>query len=72
MKRLSYMMKSIPMNFGIKGVLMSTIKHYLFSKRWLKEYQNCSVHKKEFAKDVLLERISRNHSQEATIDLKRF
>jgi hypothetical protein len=63
MKNLLYMMKSIPMNFGIEGTLISTIKHCLFSKRWLKEYQNYSLHMKEFAKDVLLERISRSHSQ---------
>ena len=67
-----YMMKSIPMNFGTEGKLILTIKHYLFSKIWLKEYQNCSLHMKEFAKDVLLGRISRNHSQAATIDLRRF
>ena len=67
-----YMMKSIPMNFGIEGMLISTIKHYPSSKRWLKEYQNYSLHMKEFAKVVLLERISRNHFQAATIDLRRF
>jgi hypothetical protein len=72
MKKPSYMMKSIPMNFGTEGTLILTIKHCLFSKRWLKEYQNYSLHMKEFAKDVLLERISRNHFQAATIDLRRF
>jgi hypothetical protein len=49
------MKKSIPMNFGTKGKLILTINHYLFSRRWLKEYQNYSLHMKEFAKDVLLE-----------------
>ena len=71
MKKLSYMMKSTLMSFGIEGTLTSTIKNYLFSKRWLKEYQNYSLHMKEF-RDVLLERISRNHSQATTIDLRRF
>jgi hypothetical protein len=65
-------MKSIPLNFDIEGMLILTIKHYLFSKIWLKEYHNYSLHMKEFAKDVLLERISRNHSQATTIDLRRF
>jgi hypothetical protein len=66
------MMKSIPMRFGTEGTLTLTIKHYLFSKEWLKEYQSCSLHMKESAKDVLLGRISRNHSQETIIDLRRF
>jgi hypothetical protein len=65
-------MKSIQINFSIEGTLILIIKHYLFSKRWLKEYQNHSLHMKEFAKDVPLERISRNHFQAATIDLRRF
>jgi hypothetical protein len=38
MKKLSYMTKSIPMNFGTEGTLILIIKHYLFSKGWLKEY----------------------------------
>jgi hypothetical protein len=67
-----YMMKSIPMNFGIEGMLISTIKHYPSSKIWLKEYHNYSVHMKEFAKDVLLVRMSRNHSQATIIDLRKF
>ena len=33
MKKLSYMMKSTLMRFGIEGTLTSTIKHYLFSER---------------------------------------
>jgi hypothetical protein len=66
------MTKSTPMNFGIEGMLILTIKNYLFSKRWLKEYHNYSLHMKEFAKDVLLKRISRNHSQATKIDLRRF
>ena len=72
MKKLLYMTRSTLMNFDIEGTLTLTIKHYLFSKEWLKEYQNCSLHMKEFAKDVLLERISRNHFQATTIDLRRF
>ena len=31
-------------------------------KKWLKEYQNYSLHMKEFAKDVHLVRMLRNHS----------
>ena len=65
-------MKSIPMKFGIEGMLISTIKHYLSSKRWLWEYQNYNIHMKEFAKDVLLVRMSRNHSQVAIIDITKF
>jgi hypothetical protein len=61
-----------PTSFGIEGTLTLTIKHYPFSKGWLKEYQSCSLHIKKSAKDVLLERISRNHSQAATTDLRRF
>jgi hypothetical protein len=72
MKKLSYMMKSIPMKFDIEGMLILIIKHYLFSKEWLRENHNCSLHMKEIAKDVLLGRISRNHSQVATTDLRRF
>jgi hypothetical protein len=60
------------MNFGTEGMLILIINHYLFSKGWLKEYQNCNLHMEEFAKDVLLGRISRNHSQETTTDLRRF
>jgi transposase InsO family protein len=33
MMKLLYMMKSIPMNFGIEGMLISTIKHYPSSKK---------------------------------------
>jgi hypothetical protein len=64
-------MKSIPVKFGIEGMLISTIKHYPSSKIWLKEYQNYSLHMKEFAKDVLLVRMLRNHSQEEIIDLRK-
>jgi hypothetical protein len=28
------------MSFGIEGTLISIIKHYLSSEKWLKEYQN--------------------------------
>jgi hypothetical protein len=66
-----YMMKSIPVKFGIEGMLISTIKHYPSAKIWLKEYQNYSLHMKEFAKDVLLVRMLRNHSQEEIIDLRK-
>jgi hypothetical protein len=34
------MMKSTLMSFGIEGTLISIIKHYLSSERWLKGYQN--------------------------------
>jgi hypothetical protein len=64
-------MKSIPMNFGIEGMLISTIKYYISLKIWLKEYQNYNLHMKEFAKDVLLVRILRNHSQATIIDLRK-
>jgi hypothetical protein len=72
MKKLLYMTKSTLMNFGIEGTLILIIKHYPFSKEWLKEYQSCSLHMKDSAKDVLLGRISRNHSQAAITDLRRF
>jgi hypothetical protein len=72
MKKLLYTTKSTPMSFGTEGMLTLTIKHYPFSKGWLKEYQSCSLHMKESAKDVLLGRISRNHSQATTTDLRRF
>jgi hypothetical protein len=72
MKKLSYIMKSTLMRFGIEGMLTSTIKHYLFSERWLKEYNNRNLHMKESARDVPLGRISRNHSQATTTDLRRF
>jgi hypothetical protein len=71
MMNLLYMMKEIQMNFGIEGMLISTIKHYLSSKRWLWEYHNYNLHMKEFAKDVLLVRMLRNHSQAAIIDLMK-
>jgi hypothetical protein len=64
-------MNSIPMNFGIEDMLISTINHYPSSKIWLKEYQNYSLHMKEFAKDVHLVRMLRNHSQAAIIDLRK-
>jgi hypothetical protein len=32
--------ESTLMNFGIEGTLISIIKHYLSSEKWLKEYQN--------------------------------
>jgi hypothetical protein len=47
-------------------------KVYPSSKTWLNEYQNYILHMKEFEKDVLLVRISRNHSQAAIIDLRKF
>jgi hypothetical protein len=72
MKKLLYTTKSTPMSFGTEGMLTLTIKNYPFSKGWLKEFQSCSLHLKESTKDVLLERISRNHSQAATTDLRRF
>ena len=68
---LLYMMNSIPINFGIEGILISTIKHYPSSKIWLNEYHNYNLHMKEFAKDVLLVIMSRNHSQETIIDLRK-
>jgi hypothetical protein len=40
MTKLLYMMKSIPVNFSIEGTLILTIKNYLSSRKWLKEYQN--------------------------------
>ena len=40
-------------------------------KKWLKEYQNYSLHMKDFAKDVLLVRMLRNHSQATIIDLRK-
>ena len=71
MMKLLYMMKSIPMNFGIEGMLISTIKHYPSSKILLKEYHNYNLHMKEFAKDVLLVRMLINHSQAPKIDLRK-
>jgi hypothetical protein len=59
------------MNFGIECMLISTIKHYPSSKRWWKEYQNYSLHMKEFAKDVLLVRMLRNHSEATIIDIRK-
>jgi hypothetical protein len=34
------MMNSTLMSFGIEGMLISIIKHYLSSGRWLKGYEN--------------------------------
>jgi hypothetical protein len=60
------------MKFGTKGTLILIIKHYPFSKEWLKEYQSCNLHTEESVKDVPLGRISRNHSKEAITDLRIF
>jgi hypothetical protein len=71
MMKLLYMMKSIPVNFGTEGMLILTIKHYLSSKRRLKQYQNYNLHMKEFAEDVLLVKMLRSHSQATIIDLRK-
>jgi hypothetical protein len=52
-------------------MLILTIKHYLSSKRWLKEYQNYNLQMKEFAEDVLFEKMLRSHSQATIIDLRK-
>jgi hypothetical protein len=71
MMKLLYMMKSIPMNFGIEGMLILTIKHYLSLRKWFKEYQKYNLHMKEFVEDVHLVKMLRSHSQVAIIDLRK-
>jgi hypothetical protein len=71
MMKLLYMIKSIPLNFGIEGMLILTIKHYLSSRKLLKEYRNYNLHMKEFAKDAHLVKILRIHSQVEIIDPRK-
>jgi hypothetical protein len=71
MKKIQYMTKSSLMRFGIEGMLISIIRHYLSLEKWFKEYHNSNPHMKEFSKDVPLGKISRNHSQVATTDPRK-